>query len=98
VHRKISGSLERFNFLLCVMGGTCKRSCLGYYVTSQKVVVSVPDESLNISIDLILPAALWLWRRLKSLTEMSTRNLPGGEGRPAYKTDSLTVICSLLSR
>jgi hypothetical protein len=27
------------------------------------------------------------------LTEMSTRNLPGGKGRPARKTDNLTAIC-----
>jgi hypothetical protein len=27
------------------------------------------------------------------LTEMSTRNLPGGKGRPAYKADNLTAIC-----
>jgi hypothetical protein len=27
------------------------------------------------------------------LTEMSTRNLPGGEGRPARKADNLTAIC-----
>jgi hypothetical protein len=27
------------------------------------------------------------------LTEMSTRNLPGGKGRPAHKTDNLTAIC-----
>jgi hypothetical protein len=26
-------------------------------------------------------------------TEMSTRNLPGGKGRPARKADSLTAIC-----
>jgi hypothetical protein len=30
------------------------------------------------------------------LTEMSTRNLPGGKGRPARKADNLTV--SRLSR
>jgi hypothetical protein len=28
----------------------------------------------------------------KPLTEMSTRNIPGGEGRPAHKAD-LTAIC-----
>jgi hypothetical protein len=27
------------------------------------------------------------------LTEMSTRNLPGGKGRQARKADNLTVIC-----
>jgi hypothetical protein len=27
------------------------------------------------------------------LTEMSTRNIPGGKGRPVRKTDNLTAIC-----
>jgi hypothetical protein len=27
------------------------------------------------------------------LTEMSTRNLPGGKGRPARKADNLTAVC-----
>jgi hypothetical protein len=27
------------------------------------------------------------------LTEMSTRNIPGGEGRPARKAENLTAIC-----
>jgi hypothetical protein len=27
------------------------------------------------------------------LTEMSTRNLPGGKGRPARKADNLTAFC-----
>jgi hypothetical protein len=27
------------------------------------------------------------------LTEMSTRTLPGGKGRPARKADKLTAIC-----
>jgi hypothetical protein len=27
------------------------------------------------------------------LTEMSTRNLPGGNGRPAIRADNLTAIC-----
>jgi hypothetical protein len=29
----------------------------------------------------------------QSLTEMSTRNLPGGKERPARKCDNLTAIC-----
>jgi hypothetical protein len=31
------------------------------------------------------------------LTEMSTRNLPGGKGRPARKADNLTAICKPIS-
>jgi hypothetical protein len=27
------------------------------------------------------------------ITEMSTRNLPEGKGRPARKADNLTTIC-----
>jgi hypothetical protein len=27
------------------------------------------------------------------LTEMGTRNLPGGKGRPERKADKLTTIC-----
>jgi hypothetical protein len=29
----------------------------------------------------------------QSLTEMSTRNLPGGKGQPARKADNLTANC-----
>jgi hypothetical protein len=29
----------------------------------------------------------------QSLTEMGTRNLPGGKGRPVHKADNLTAIC-----
>jgi hypothetical protein len=29
----------------------------------------------------------------QSLTEMSTRNLPGGKGRPARGAGNLTAIC-----
>jgi hypothetical protein len=31
-----------------------------------------------------------------TLTEMSTRNLPGGKRRPARKADNLTAICELI--
>jgi hypothetical protein len=34
---------------------------------------------------------------IQPLTEMSTRNLPGGKGWPVRKADNLTAICELLS-
>jgi hypothetical protein len=49
--------------------------------------------SLDFSIDLILPAALWPLGSTQHLTEMSTRNVSGGKGRPAPKADNLTVTC-----
>jgi hypothetical protein len=30
------------------------------------------------------------------LTEMSTRNLSGGKGRPASKADNITAICETI--
>jgi hypothetical protein len=30
------------------------------------------------------------------LTEMSTRNLPGGKGRPVREADNLTAICEVI--
>jgi hypothetical protein len=56
--------------------------------------VRFPMRSLDFSIGLILPSVLCALTLTQPLTEMSTRNIPGGKGgRPARKVDSLTAIC-----
>jgi hypothetical protein len=50
--------------------------------------VRVQDE-VDFSIYLILPAL----GSTQPLTEMSTRNFPGGKKRPARRADNLTAIC-----
>jgi hypothetical protein len=63
-----------------------------HYATSWKVAGSIPDEVIGF---FNLPNASSLTVALGStqpLTEMSTRNISGGKGRPARKADSLTAI------
>jgi hypothetical protein len=65
---------------------TRQRSSLRHYATSRKVAGSIPD-------DVIRFFNLPICQSSQPLTEMSTRNLPGGKGRPAHKAESLTAIC-----
>jgi hypothetical protein len=46
--------------------------------TNQEVAGSRPDEALGST---------------QPLTEMSTRNFPGSQGRPARKANNLAAIC-----
>jgi hypothetical protein len=54
--------------------------------------VRVPDEVdlLNLPNSSSRTMALWSTQRL---TEMSTRNVPGGEKRPAHRADNLAAFC-----
>jgi hypothetical protein len=47
--------------------------------------------SLDFSVDLTIPAALWALGSTQPITEMSTTNLPGGKGRPAREADLTTI-------
>jgi hypothetical protein len=42
---------------------------------------------------LILRSCTTVLRSTQPLTEISTRNLPGGKGRPVRKADNPTAIC-----
>jgi hypothetical protein len=62
--------------------------------TSRKVVGSSPDEVDFFFFNLLNPSSRTMaLGSTQPLTEMSTRNLAGGKGRPARKADNLTAIC-----
>jgi hypothetical protein len=60
--------------------------------TKIQLIITLLSRSLNISIDIILPAL----GSTQPLTEMSTRNLPGGKGLPAHMAENITAICELI--
>jgi hypothetical protein len=61
-----------------------------HYVTSQKVAGSIPDEVIGFFSWLNLSSRTMSLKSTQPLTEMTTRNLPGGKGRPAREADNLT--------
>jgi hypothetical protein len=72
-----------------IIGGTRQRSWLRHYATSRKVAVSSPNEVdffFNVPYHSSRPIALG---STQSLTEMSTRNLPGGKGLLARKAEPI---------
>jgi hypothetical protein len=57
------------------------------------VAGSIPDEVIGIFNWPIPSSHTVVQGSTQPLTEISTRNLPGGEARPARKADNLTAIC-----
>jgi hypothetical protein len=63
------------------------------YATGRKVAGSIPFEVIEI-FNLPNPSSrIMALGSIQPLTEMSTRNLPGGKGRPALNADNLIAIC-----
>jgi hypothetical protein len=62
-------------------------------VTSRKVASSISDQVIGFFNLPNPPSRTMTVGSTQPLTEMSTRNLPGGKRRPARKADNLTAIC-----
>jgi hypothetical protein len=69
---------------------------LRHHATSRNVAGSYPDEVIEL-LNLRNPSSCTVaLGSTQPLTEMITRNLPGGQRRPAPKADNLTAICELI--
>jgi hypothetical protein len=63
------------------------------YATSPKVAGSIPDEIIVFFIWLNPSSRNMVLGSTQPLTEMSTKNLPGGEGVTPARQADLTTIC-----
>jgi hypothetical protein len=63
---------------------------------SWKVAGSIPDEVIGFFNLPNLSSHIVTQGSTQPLTEMSTRNLPGGKGQPAHKAENLATICELI--
>jgi hypothetical protein len=65
----------------------------GHYATRLKIAGSISDEVIGF-FNLPNPSSrIMALGSTQPLTEMSTRNLPGGKGRTACEADNLTAVC-----
>jgi hypothetical protein len=77
---------------LFFVASTRWRNWLRHYATSRKVAGSIPNEVTGYFNSLNPSSRTVALGSIQPLTEMSTRDLPGGKGRPARKADNLTAI------
>jgi hypothetical protein len=64
-----------------------------HYATSFKLAGSIPKEVTGFFSRSNPSSRTMALGSTQPLTEMSTRNLPGGKGWPARKVDNLTAVC-----
>jgi hypothetical protein len=79
--------------LLPIRRGTRFCSWLRYYATSLKVAGSIRHDVIGFFNWPNPDSRIMALGLTQPLTEMSTRNLPGGKGRPVRTADNLTAIC-----
>jgi hypothetical protein len=60
---------------------------------SRKVAGSIPDEVIGFFNAPNPSSRSMVMGSIQPLAETSTRNIPGGKGRPARKADNLTAVC-----
>jgi hypothetical protein len=66
---------------------------LRHYAKSQKIAGSIHDEVIGF-FNLPNPSSrTYVLGLTQPLTEISTRNLPGGKGWPMCEADNLTTTC-----
>jgi hypothetical protein len=80
-------------FIQIIYDVTRYRSWLRHYATNRKVADSIPDEVIGIFSRPNPSSRTMVLGLTQPLTEMSTRNFPGGKERPMSKADNIIAIC-----
>jgi hypothetical protein len=75
--------------------GTRGRCCLRHYATSRKVEGLIPDDVIGFFNWPYLSSRTLALGSTLHLTGMSTRNLPGGKGRPGWHVRQTTSVPSV---
>jgi hypothetical protein len=66
---------------------------LKHYATSREIAGSIPDEIIGFFNWPNLSSRTMALGSTQPVTEMSTRNFPGGKVQPVREADNLTAIC-----